>query len=120
MKNNILLLALCAGISTVFTSEKRALETPVIAAAEGTETVIVATEKKDPLINLPSSIELSIKFPATEKKPGGHNVDLILSKSTIANVSNLGSQAVAWAYEQARDVVHKAAMFTAHATQRDE
>ena len=119
MKNIILFMAFCAGISCVFASEQLTLETPAVATVESNEPVVTTTEKRDPFINLPTSIELSVKFPATAQKPEPHSVDLILSKSTLATLSNYGSQAVAWAYEQTREIVHKAAVFTAQATKQE-
>lgn len=44
---------------------------------------------------------------------------LHVSKSTIATLSNYGSEAVKWAYEHARDALHKASTYTAELTKRD-
>ena len=78
MKKTILFLVLCAGITGVWASEQLTLEAPAIAAVEPNEPVVTTIEKTDPLINLPSSIEISVKFAATSKKPEPHSVDLIL------------------------------------------
>jgi hypothetical protein len=118
MKNIILLFTLCAGISSVFAAKQTPVEAPAMTVTESREPATNAANA-DPLINLPSSIEISVKFAATTKKPEPHSVDLILSKSTLATLNNYGSQALVWAYEQARDIVHKAAVFTAQATKQE-
>jgi|GEM_PF-6337035 len=128
MKKLFLFLAFCTGDSSVCASEQIPHEEalmisiekdPAIAALETTDLTITSTAKPDPAINLPTSIEISLKFAATEKKPEPHSVDLVLSKSTLATLSNYGAQTITWAYEQAKDFVHKAAVFTAESTKRD-
>lgn len=119
MKSLILFFVLYAGISSVYAAEQISHTEPVMTTVENTDFTTTTTAKSDSLINLPTSIEISVKFAATEKKPEPHSVDLVLSKSTLATLSNYGAQTVTWAYEQAKDFVHKAALFTAEATTRD-